>query len=496
MEDWQLLDDYATRNSEEAFRALADRYTGMVYHAALRQTGNPHTAEEVTQAVFIALARKAAKIPKQTILCGWLFRATRFAALNRRREDDRRRRHEQEALDMQNQTQTNPPDHLWETIAVVLDEALERLPQADREIVMLRYLGEKSHQEVAQALGLSEEAAKKRLSRALEKLRAVFARCGITVASAALATSLTANAVQAAPLGLPSAVAAIAVAKAPAAASAGALAATIVKLMAWAKIKTAAAAALAVLLVAGTTTVTVHQIYRHSAAYWEYPGFTVATLDETPPQVTIVPARYVNEASAIVADINSDTNGADSARLMGLGVDLEDMLQFAHHGAGLFHVAPPNLPTDTYDFIANLPAGSRAALAEAIRTRFGYVAKRETRLFTNALAIQVDHANAPGIAAATINASMTIGTRNGKRRLQNASPLDFARFLELALNVPVFDQTGLTNNYDLEFTLLAQPGDDQNSRIEWTRNVLRQELGLKLVSSSGPREVLTFEKVN
>ena len=82
MDDWQLLRDYATRSSEEAFRAIVDRYAGLVYHAALRQAGNPHTAEEVTQAVFIALAQKAGRIPRGAILSGWLFRATRFAFNN------------------------------------------------------------------------------------------------------------------------------------------------------------------------------------------------------------------------------------------------------------------------------------------------------------------------------------------------------------------------------------------------------------------------------
>src|SRR5580700_3850789 len=141
MDDWQLLNEYATRNSEEAFRALADRYAGMVYHAALRQMGNPHTAEEITQAVFIALAQKAGKIPRQTILYGWLFRATRFAALNRLRDDDRRRRREQQALDMRNQIESTEADPVWEQIKPLLNDALDLLSKSDREVVMVRYFG-------------------------------------------------------------------------------------------------------------------------------------------------------------------------------------------------------------------------------------------------------------------------------------------------------------------------------------------------------------------
>jgi RNA polymerase sigma factor (sigma-70 family) len=414
MDDWQLLNDYATGNSEEAFRALAERYAGMVYHAALRQSGNPDTAQEITQAVFIALARKAGKIPKQTILYGWLFRATRFAVLKRLRDDDCRRRREEQALDMQNQTQSDDSDAAREKTAALLDDALELLSSSDREAVMMRYFGDKSHKEVAPALGVSEDTAKKRVSRALERLRAIFARHGVAVPSAALAASLAAHSAQAAPLGLPAAIAAAAVAKAPAASSAVALAEAVVKIMAWAKAKTAAAVAAGVLFAAGTTTVTVQQIHRHSVSFWEDPNFTVATLRAAPPQVTIVPSRFPSVGRAIVTDIDSDKNPVDQAQLMGLGIGLEGMLQFARHGAGLRHIAPPDLPSDLYDFIANLPSGSRSALAELVRKRFGYVAKREAREFNDALAITVDHSDAPGMTLAAPGLGPDVELRDGQ----------------------------------------------------------------------------------
>ena len=496
MDDWQLLNDYATRNSEEAFRALADRYAGMVYHAALRQTGNPHTAEEITQAVFIALAQKAGKIPKQTVLYGWLFRATRFAVLNRLRDDACRRRNEQAALAMQNPIQSTDPDPIWEQIASLLDEALDLLAASDREIVMIRYFGDKSHKEVAQALGISEDTAKKRLSRAIERLRAIFARRGVAVPSAALGAVLIANSAPAAPAGLSLAIAAAAVAKAPAAASTVALAKTLLNIMAWAKVKTAAAVVVGVLFAAGTTTVTVQQIHRHSVSNWEDPNFSALTLRHAPHQVTIVPSKFPSVARAIVTDFDSNTNAANRAQLMGLGVDLGGLLQFAHHGAGLYHVAPANLPTNRYDFIANLPSDSRAALAELIRTRFGFVARRETRQFDDALAITLDHPDAPGMTPAAANLDASTGLRDGKRFLQNSTMQDLAGFLEAALDAPVFDQTGQTNHYNFQFSLLAQPGDNHDNRIEWARNVLLQELGLKLIASPGPHEVLTIEKVN
>src|SRR5260221_13179592 len=108
--DWQLLVEYARRNSDEAFRALADRYSGLVYQAALRQLGNPHAAQEVTQAVFIALAQRAGSITSGTVLSGWLFRATRYAVSNLARGEARRQRREQEAVMMETTMRSEETD--------------------------------------------------------------------------------------------------------------------------------------------------------------------------------------------------------------------------------------------------------------------------------------------------------------------------------------------------------------------------------------------------
>jgi RNA polymerase sigma factor (sigma-70 family) len=256
MDDWQLLNDYATRNSEEAFRTLVGRYAGMVYHTALRQARDTDAAEEVTQAVFIALAQKAGRIPRQTLLYGWLFRATRFAALNWMRDETCRRRHEQEAMNMEISLQFNEPESVWEQISPHLNDALDRLSNTDREVVMSRFFGNKSHKEVAQVLGISEDTAKKRLSRALEKLRIFFTRRGIAVPAVALLAAFSACGAQAAPTGLTATVTAAALTKSGAgAASTFTLAKATLKLIAWAKAKTALAfGAGALLVTAGTVT--------------------------------------------------------------------------------------------------------------------------------------------------------------------------------------------------------------------------------------------------
>src|SRR4051794_21715501 len=204
-DDWKLLQAYAAEGSEDAFRTVVDNYVGLVYSAALRQTRNPHLAEEVTQAVFVVLARKAGSLRRGTILTGWLFRATRFAAARAVRTEQRRRAREQEAALMHFEPETQTP---WDEIGPMLDDALAGLGETDRHAVLLRFFARKELKDVGQAIGSSEEAAKKRVSRALEKLRGYLLRRGIALSAAALGLAMMENAVQAAPMGLSSSVSA------------------------------------------------------------------------------------------------------------------------------------------------------------------------------------------------------------------------------------------------------------------------------------------------
>jgi len=261
MNDWQLLNEYAARGSEDAFRELVDRYAGLVYHSALRQVRDPQTAQEIAQTVFIALAQKAHRIPKQTVLFGWLFRATRYAAWHVAREESCRRRYEEEAATMESMLDPQEAGTVWDQISPYLNDALEGLSRLDREVLMTRYFGNLSHKEVAQALGLSEDTAKKRVSRALEKLRMTFARRGVVVPSIALAAAFSTCGAQAAPAGLTLSITAAALAKGSGTTSLLATAKAVLKLMAWAQAKTALAVGTGVLLVAaGTATVAVNAV--------------------------------------------------------------------------------------------------------------------------------------------------------------------------------------------------------------------------------------------
>ena len=160
-----------------------------------------HLAEDVTQGVFVALAQNARPLADHPVLSGWLHRTTQNLAANVVRADVRRRVREQEVAAM-NELLSTEPEARWEHIAPHLDAALGGLNEPDRDAVLLRYFERKSAREMAQLLGVSEEAAQKRVSRAVERLRELFAQRGVKVGAGGLAVVISANAVQAAPVGL------------------------------------------------------------------------------------------------------------------------------------------------------------------------------------------------------------------------------------------------------------------------------------------------------
>src|SRR5213593_844118 len=199
-DDSALLRQYLEDLSEAAFAALVTRHVNLVYSVALRHAGDPHQAEEITQAVFILLARKAAQLRHDKALSSWLFQATRLTASNFVRGETRRHRREQEAH-MQAVMDESGND-VWRQIAPLLDTAVASLSEQDRKAIVLRFYEGRDLRDVGAALGASEDAAEKRVSRAVERLREFLAKRGVTAGASGLVVAISANAVQAAPVGL------------------------------------------------------------------------------------------------------------------------------------------------------------------------------------------------------------------------------------------------------------------------------------------------------
>ena len=197
--DLDLLGQYARNKAQDAFTEIVRRHVDLVYSAAVRQVRSPQLAEEVAQSVFTDLARNAGKLKPDTVLTAWLYQVTRRTAIDVVRCESRRQLREQIAVEM-NAMNATASD--WTHVEPFLDEAMHTLDDTDRTAVLLRYFENKTLREVGQTLGTSDDAAQKRVSRAVERLREFFSKRGVTVGASGLVVVISANAVQAAPAGL------------------------------------------------------------------------------------------------------------------------------------------------------------------------------------------------------------------------------------------------------------------------------------------------------
>lgn len=196
-----MLADYVQSGSDAAFRELVTRYVDLVYSTALRLVdGDRHRAEDVAQIVFVNLARTARTLPGEVKLGGWLHRHTCFVAANTMRGERRRQSRERQAVEM-NALQDNSEAN-FSLIGPILDEAINELGEADRTAILLRFFEHQDFRSVGAAVGSTEDAARMRVTRALEKLQELLLRHGVTTSAGALSVALSAHVVQAAPAGL------------------------------------------------------------------------------------------------------------------------------------------------------------------------------------------------------------------------------------------------------------------------------------------------------
>ena len=253
-DDMKLVREFAASRSEPAFAALVERHLGLVHSAARRQVGDDHLAEEITQAVFIILARKAATLGPKTVLSAWLYRTTHYAAADALKARRRRQAREQEAF---MQSILNEPDTnaAWAQLAPLLDDALNELGETDRAALVLRYFENQSAREMAAVLRMKEDAVQKRVTRALDKLRARLVKRGMTLTATVLAGAVAANSVQAAPAGLVIKISVVAAKGAVVTTPITTIVKGTMKMMTWIKLKFAVGIGAGILLAGGIATV-------------------------------------------------------------------------------------------------------------------------------------------------------------------------------------------------------------------------------------------------
>jgi uncharacterized protein (TIGR03435 family) len=486
-DDLNLLKKYARDNSEEAFATLVSRHVNLVYSVALRSVRDPHLAEEITQAVFIILARKAHSLGDRTILPGWLCRTARYASANALTIQRRRQHREQEAY-MQS-ILNEPESEAWPHIAPLLDGAMGQLGRKDHDALVLRFFEGRNFAEVGAALGASEDAAKMRVNRALEKLRKFFTKRGVVSTTAIIAGTISAHSVQAAPVALAKSVTAVAITKgAVASGSTLTLIKGALKIMAWTKAKTIVVIGVGILFATGITTVVVKEIQAHKTYPWQVEPFDFKQVDQQPPQVRILPSKAKSD--------DWDRQGGPVDKMMGLGMTTEQIVLRAYAVRPMRTVDLYEHTPETYDFIANLPGGNAEALQQELKRTLGIVAHHEM-LETNVLVLTVKSSHASGLKLSANPVKTPSFTRtSGQISIRNGSLSRLLAMMEGQFQEPIADQTGLTNHLDIDFKWNdADQTFHYPGVLKQVKQDLMEQLGLELTPAFEPVDMLVVEKL-
>lgn len=493
MEDAALLQEYIRNGCEPAFTALVDRYIGLVYSAALRQVRDPHLAEDVAQAVFIILARKAGRLSRQTVLAGWLLQTARYTSNTQIRAAIRRSEREQEAF-MQS-TLTEPSAGVWQQLAPLLDEAMASLGDVDRNVLALRYFENNTAGEISRALQMNEQAVHKRAARAIEKLRKFFAHRGITTSRETIAEAISAYSVQTVPAALAKTISVAAITKG-AAATPSAL--TLVKgglrIMTWTKTKTAVVFGAAAILALSGTTVAVKTVFFPTIkdAYFE-PNYW--HFQHLPTGLFSLRRSHFDSPSTGVdySGEGSSPSGDHVTRLMGRNRSFAQLVARVYNCSTFQVVLPDKVPTEHFDYLSTiLDTNTFQRFETAIKKKLGYVAswqQHDTEVFL--ITAQTPHPS--GLKPVNpANKSTIRQDPAGQLEFRNRAPWSIRDLMQSLADVPVLDQTGLDGAFDFELNCTREDFADHN----WDKvKQALDQLGLELVTTNMPMQMLVVDKM-
>jgi uncharacterized protein (TIGR03435 family) len=421
------------------------------------------------------------------------------------RAEAKRRRQEKE-FQMQTEFQSASTDELWKQMSPLLDEALASLGEKDRQAMLLRFFENKSLAEVGNYLGIGEDTARKRVARALEKLRKFFTRRGVSSTTAIIAGAISANSIQAAPVALAKSVTAVAIAKGAAASTStltlikGAL-----KIMAWSKAKTAIVAGIVVLLASGTTTVAIKNFKSSNGAQGidaYISDINLEDYEKAPPLLVIQPTHFQKYQGIMGRFVPSD------GKFVGRDRTIKDIIATAYD----FHtpriIFPDQMPTNHYDFLVTVPDHSREQFQSEIKKVLGYTAQTQTRV-EDVLVLNVADSGIGKLKPGGVAQNSRIDPIHGPDR--NAPEINYpnnfisalAEQLEYQFRIPVIDQTRLVGLYNMVLDWHWQRGRWQGARgvenreanLNSIKKALLDQFGLELVSTNMPVEMLVVEKV-
>lgn len=281
--DQELLTSFVEQGSQEALTELLKRHTPKVYGTCLRILGDPHAAEDATQATFIVLTRKASRLKKKALLADWLFWTAKNCALDLRKKQARRARHEQEAVMAKSTETPAEPQAAWDDVRVHLDVALAALPASQREAAVLHFIYGKSQMDIARESGSPQTTIARRISSALEKLRQKLAGKGFNVTVPVLTGWLTEKTVEATPAGLLESVQAACMGATGASVTALAVADGAIKAAKIAQLKVASVIVSTALVVGGGSAAVTHELLRTASPVLEDDAGLVAQLEGLKP---------------------------------------------------------------------------------------------------------------------------------------------------------------------------------------------------------------------